>query len=132
MKEKFKAAGVVIQSTKTQRYLLVRRSDEVRAPHTWASVGGQIDPGESPEETVIREVKEELGYSGKIQLKECVKYDEGYIYFNFLGYVADEFSPRLNWENDKWGWFTAEQILKDFPTPLHPELYKIRKHMFAD
>lgn len=132
MTKKFQAAGVVIKSGMTGRFLLVRRSDEVKAPHTWASVGGEIDSGETPHQAVIREVEEELSYFGKISLKQCVKFDEGYVYFNFVGYVHNEFEPKLNWENDKWGWFTAEQILNGFPQPLHPELHKIREEIFSN
>ncbi|MEO8457917.1 MAG: NUDIX hydrolase [Chloroflexota bacterium] len=47
------ASGVVYDDGK----LLV-----VRDPHGfWAGVGGWIDPGESPEAAIVREVREELG-----------------------------------------------------------------------
>lgn len=42
---------------KSGRILLVRQSD----PGHWATVGGTIEPGESPEDAARREAKEEIG-----------------------------------------------------------------------
>ena len=39
------------------RVLLVRRADDGR----WAMPGGWVDPGEAPEQAVVREVAEETG-----------------------------------------------------------------------
>src|SRR3954471_2247619 len=38
------------------RILLVHRSDDLR----WGLIAGWVDPGESPSDTVVREVKEEV------------------------------------------------------------------------
>jgi len=40
-----------------RRVLLVRRADDGR----WAMPGGWVDPGETPEQAVVREVAEETG-----------------------------------------------------------------------
>jgi len=40
-----------------ERVLLVRRSDDLR----WGLIAGWVDPGETPTETVVREVGEEVG-----------------------------------------------------------------------
>jgi ADP-ribose pyrophosphatase YjhB (NUDIX family) len=44
------------------RILLVRRADDGR----WGLVAGWVDPNESPEQTVIRELREETGVDGRI------------------------------------------------------------------
>ena len=36
------------------RFLIAYRSDEVREPHQWGTIGGAIDDGESPEIAVRR------------------------------------------------------------------------------
>jgi ADP-ribose pyrophosphatase YjhB (NUDIX family) len=44
------------------RVLLVQRSDD----HTWGLVSGWVDSGEDPAETVVREVREEVGLEATI------------------------------------------------------------------
>ena len=41
--------------------LLIQRSDAVKAPLTWCFPGGHIEPGESQEAALVREMREELG-----------------------------------------------------------------------
>jgi len=43
------------------RFLVIRRSRHVVAPHASCLPGGAIEPGESEEEALVREIHEELG-----------------------------------------------------------------------
>jgi 8-oxo-dGTP diphosphatase len=52
------AVGVVYQN---QRFLVIRRSALVAAPLKYCFPGGAIEPGESEEQALIRELDEELG-----------------------------------------------------------------------
>jgi mutator protein MutT len=49
-------ADALVQNERDE-VLLVRRADDGR----WAMPGGWVDPGETPEQAVVREVAEETG-----------------------------------------------------------------------
>jgi 8-oxo-dGTP diphosphatase len=59
------AAGAVVFDEPGRRVLLVRRG---RAPSLgeWTLPGGRIEPGESPEAAVVRELREETGVEGRV------------------------------------------------------------------
>lgn len=115
--KKFSGAGVLPYCPQTNRYLLVKRSYEVSAPGTWATVGGEIDSGETPLEAALREMKEEVGFKGKIKTQLIYTYKQpNFEYFTFKGVVEKEFIPKLNWENTDYVWVTSDE----FPSPLHP------------
>ena len=53
--------GAVVIVVREGRMLVIRRSRRVVAPLTYCFPGGGIHPGESEEEALVREVREELG-----------------------------------------------------------------------
>lgn len=60
------ACGLFVD--KAGKILLMKRADEcVVFPGYWGLVGGFIDYGETPEEGLIREVKEEIGVEIEIE-----------------------------------------------------------------
>lgn len=50
-------AAVIFDEDKV---LITRRPDDKRHPGFWEFPGGKVDPGESPEEALCREIREEL------------------------------------------------------------------------
>lgn len=61
LEKKYDRYGVVILVVRDQRYLVIKRSQSVIAPGKLCFPGGGIEPGESPEEAVRREFREEIG-----------------------------------------------------------------------
>ena len=60
-----KPKGVLAVVRREGRVLMIRRSDTVkRAPGVWGLPGGQQEPGESPLQGAVRELKEELNLDG--------------------------------------------------------------------
>jgi 8-oxo-dGTP pyrophosphatase MutT (NUDIX family) len=111
-----RGAGVIIQCTKTKRYLIGLRSQYVNEPNTWGTFGGMIDEGEDPKEAVLRELDEEVGIPEKINIELFDIFESGkFKFYNFYGQVQDEFKPQLNWENSDARWFAVG----DFPKNLH-------------
>ncbi len=58
--------GIVVRKNKV---LIVKRSEpELKAVHLkWEFPGGKVDFGETPEEAVVREIKEETGVTVKVK-----------------------------------------------------------------
>jgi 8-oxo-dGTP pyrophosphatase MutT (NUDIX family) len=58
------AGGIVVRSDpQGHRFLLVQSRSN---PEHWVLPKGHIDPGETPEQTAVREVREEAGVVGEI------------------------------------------------------------------
>jgi 8-oxo-dGTP diphosphatase len=55
--------GAVAVICQHRRLLVIRRSEHVEAPGTYCFPGGAIEPGESPQDAVRRELWEELHVS---------------------------------------------------------------------
>lgn len=58
-------AAVILSQDKV---LITRRPEDVSYPGYWEFPGGKIEPGESPEEALVREIREELG--ANIEVRE--------------------------------------------------------------
>jgi len=57
--------GVVAVIRRGEQFLVIRRSQHVRAPGMHCFPGGTIEPGESEEEALCRELLEELALSAR-------------------------------------------------------------------
>ncbi len=66
--------GVVAVIRQGQRVLVIQRGATVPGAGVWAPLSGKIEPGESQEMTVVREVREEVGLDVRPLCKvwECV------------------------------------------------------------
>jgi 8-oxo-dGTP pyrophosphatase MutT (NUDIX family) len=96
----------------TGRFLVALRSARVFEPGTWGTIGGKVEPWESPEDAAVREFREETRSRAKVELTQLFVYrDGGFSYRNYLGVIPREFTPRKNWETDRWAWLTLEELL---------------------
>ena len=119
------AAGCVIVAEDTGRWCLQQRSDTVSDPGVWSTWGGGVEPGETLEQTVRRELTEEGGYVGPLTLEPLHRTGQ---YATFVGRVPHEFEPKINQESKDWCWVEADQL----PEPLHPGLELALNENFAD
>ena len=65
MEREFSAGGVLVKVVRGRPMLAAIRP-QGRSPGLWALPKGRIDPGESPDQTAVREVLEETGVSGRL------------------------------------------------------------------
>lgn len=120
-----KSAGCIIVAEDTGRWCLQQRSDTVSDPGVWSTWGGGVEPGETLEQAVRRELAEEGGYVGALTLEPLHSNAQ---YATFIGRVPHEFEPRINQESKDWCWVNQDQL----PEPLHPGLEQALNENFAD
>lgn len=106
------AGGVLVRDG---RVLLVHRHPARRwYPDCWDIVGGHIEPGESPEQALRRECREELGveieafalYEVRVMDPEVTMH--AFLVTRWRGEPANV-APE---EHDDLGWFTADEIAR--------------------
>ena len=95
-------------------YLQKRSKDAKRLPDYFGFWGGGIEGDETPEQALLREVKEEMGIDLNLELAQLLN---RYEFFGSIKY-AYLFEPPENWENyitvkeGEYGrWFILEEAL---------------------
>lgn len=67
MERELSAGGVLVRMVRGElRVAAIRPQREHHAREVWALPKGRIDPGETPVETAVREVREETGVEGRV------------------------------------------------------------------
>lgn len=97
--------------------LSLRRSEtDPSRPLTWDLPGGEIEEGEDLEESLLREVKEEVGIEiTKPKLVDVVgSYNKKGEYWVGIGYVAEAVTTdvTLCCEHDQFEWLSKKQFLE--------------------
>ncbi len=117
-------AWMVIYCLGTGTFLLGKRGAWVHKAGTWNFFGGHINPGESPEQAVLRELREETGFTPCQQEIHTLGAADisplGYVnglreFHYFLMLTKTELEPSLGLEHSAFGWFKAH----DFPLELN-------------
>lgn len=114
-------AKVIILSP--DKILLFHRDNipTIPSPDCWQLVGGGIEKGETPEQGLIREVKEEASYDLK-EFKLLTKTkgsigEDVWIYVAFIDKVEESKFILGPGEGQEIGWFTIDQALAIKLTP---------------
>lgn len=116
-----RAAGILL-ATDGGKVLLMRRMPGRDHGGEWATPGGHIEEGESPEQAARREFAEETGSELSGPLRPWTRrIKDGVDFTTFLA-QAEQFDPKLNEEHDLAKWVTLDEALASPPTEviLHP------------
>ncbi|PLX22185.1 hypothetical protein C0584_00320 [Candidatus Parcubacteria bacterium] len=117
-----KSVGVIIRNQKDE-ILMIDRSN---IPYGWACPAGHIDEGETPENAMLREAKEETGLdilSYKILAEEYIEWNECRTAQGHHWYLYEV----LSWKGEviieeeeakDWAWKDASKINPDDLEPV--------------
>lgn len=104
--------------------LVLRRSAHGRNPGSWETVHGTIEPGETPVQASLRELREETGLAperfynlSRIEGFYQHRTDELAIIPAFAAVVAAGAAPRLSDEHDAFVWLAPEEATRRFAWP---------------
>ena len=103
-----------------ERILILKRSDKVRTHKgKWAGVSGYIEPGETPEETAVKEIREETGLQEDdvelVRKGEPIHVQDGSHVWVVHPYLFRTETDKIiiDWEHTEYCWISPDE-LKDF------------------
>ncbi len=132
------AVKTIIMNRDLGKVLLIQRSAaEVSGAGTWEGVGGKIEPGESPEEAILREIREEVGMEDvAIERIAYTSLRHGEKPLLIIAYLCSTTAQtvQLSGEHQSWCWadeqtcrkLLPEAILRDFERYSVFELTELR------
>ena len=124
-----RASGVLIRADDSGRTLLLRRPEG-----SWDTPGGMTERGEGPVEGMLRELREETGFTGDLEESwpavtiyrlssgaHAVHRSQGAVlaYTLFFAAVDRQFRVRLDEEHDSAEWVFLDRVPRE---NLHPGL----------
>ena len=102
------------------RVLLAQRPEGKTLAGLWEFPGGKVEPGETPEETLIRELDEELGVTTKIPCLAPLTFaSHTYDDFHLLMplYVCRRFEGTAHGREGQAVKWVRPKALRDYPMP---------------
>lgn len=104
--------------------LVLRRGPHGRCPGSWETVHGTIEPGETPVEASLRELREETGFAPErlynVSRTEAFYQhsgDEVALIPVFAAFVPAGAAPRLSPEHDRAEWLAPAEAARRFAWP---------------
>lgn len=134
-KPKFEVVACLLQHE--DKLLFLHRQDTAAEGNLWGIPGGKIEKDETPEEAIVRELREETGFDISEQPVEYlgkvyVKYPTHDFVFHLVKakIAEDTAAVKLSFREHKgFTWITAEDLQK---LPLMPdELALLKPHLSA-
>lgn len=111
---KLATLGYIRKNGKTLMLHRVKKEDDMHKGK-WNGLGGKIEDGETPEECMIREIKEECGLNAKNPLMKGIltfpQFSKGETWYVFL-FLVTEFDGELSESNEgNLEWIDDDKLL---------------------
>ena len=117
-------ASIVFVINGDDKVLVLKRSKSGSFPGVWALPGGKAEFGELPEETAIREVREEtqieLPSDSLFFLHKMIQGNKDFYFF--WSKVGDP-KPVIDDEHQDWLWVDKDKVEKSCGIPTDPEVW---------
>ena len=107
-----KRQGCSILFVNPQRHVLLFLRDDlphIPYPNTWDVPGGHVEPGETPDECIVREMKEEMGLDLKGFVLFCVKEFSDRVEYTFWKTADLNIADISLQEGQRLRWFSEEE-----------------------
>jgi 8-oxo-dGTP pyrophosphatase MutT (NUDIX family) len=117
--------------------LALQRSQGTRCPTAWETVHGRIEPGESPEQAAVREVREETGltvrrlYNVIVQPFYLHKLATVELAVVFAAFVDRADPVTLGEEHMHYEWLSPDQALEQFVWPRERQALRDVLHLLS-
>ena len=106
-------ASCIVVPDNEGNVLLVKRSEEPKKGY-WCLPGGFMELGEKPDQSALRELEEETGLSGRIDMLIGITSNVSPVYFTVLmmGYLVKDYTGTLKAGDDAAdaAWFHPEEL----------------------
>lgn len=104
-----KVVKIILLNPEGKLLLNHRDKNSQFSPNCWSLFGGKIEPEETPEQAIVREIKEETDFDLK-EFSLFKKYEnETPIRFCFVGKINKDISELTLTEGDDMGFFSLEE-----------------------
>ncbi len=101
------------------KYLMLHRTKKKNdlSSNLWLGIGGHFELGESPEECILREVKEESGLTLiNYRLRGIVTFSDGNVYEYMFLFDASKYEGELiECDEGELVWVEKEKVLEELP-----------------
>lgn len=100
-------------SLKGSKVLIARRAINQSLPGKWEFPGGKIESGETPQESLAREIEEEFGVKSEVGAHlTTVEHDYSNISIRLHAYfLTMQIEPSQSSDHDKIEWVEVEKLL---------------------
>lgn len=128
--------AIVLFSSSSQKYLIVRRDQNQSGAGFWEFPGGKVEAGETPEQALQREIHEELNVSIEVTglrflSKNLHHYNTKSIDISFYLYEVPHEVPLVLVDHDDFSWCDVDDLLNyhiaEADLPVIEQLKKMRR-----